>query len=99
MDAMGRAVYVVNIYGRHDEEDGGRVWWVAKGGIEDDSSGTDYDTTPDLRALVEQVRDEVQGLRERYDLEIRWVFHDDEVMDALLSVLAPVGPGVNNDAS
>lgn len=96
---MRRAVYVVDIYGQHDEEDGGRVWWVAEGGIEDDSSGTDYDTTPDLRDLVEQVREEVKGPRKRYDLEIRWIFHDDEVMDALLSVLAPVSPGVNDEAS
>lgn len=94
---MRSARYIVEIYGRPDEDDGGRVWWSAEGNIEDDSGGTGYDTTPDLRELVEQVHEEVQPLRTRYDLTIRWVF-EEEAMDALLSVLAPVGPGIDEPA-
>jgi hypothetical protein len=64
--------YDVDVF-LNDDEDGGEPWWGAEGGLENNSVGVDFDSTQSVADLVEQVREETAGFRQKWpDLQVRW---------------------------
>lgn len=65
-----KPVYQVDVF-RTEEE--GETWWGAEGGFEASSTGVDFESSPNLADLIEQVADEIAHQRERRpNLTVSW---------------------------
>lgn len=68
---MTEKIYRVDVF-RHEEDR--ETWWSGEGGLDESSSGVDFESTPDLAEFVTQVADEVEQHRSRFpDLKVKWL--------------------------
>jgi hypothetical protein len=79
---LPQVTYVVDVSETHDDDEHG---WIAEGGIEDESSGVEFEWSESLAELLDDVRYEVDQWRNRYEVTVRYTLDgdgDDEAMQA-----------------
>ena len=69
----------------------GETWWGAEGGLKSSSMGVDFESSPDIADLMEQVADEAARQRERRPgLTVQWTL-DNGAPDELLRAAERAG--------
>lgn len=85
---MAAPVYRVDVF-RSDEDD--ELEWGGEGGLDESSSGVEFDATDDLAEFADQVREEVARHRRRYpDLTVKWTL-DGGAPDEFIRLAAEQG--------